>query len=464
MILAAMPSHPAVRNLLAAARDRGLRACWGHERAPVDARRYELRDGVAVVPVSGLLGTDLVSLYLGTHTLALAAALRHAAADPEVRAVVLDIDSPGGQVSMLSDVTAAARAAREAKPLLAYAHGSCCSAAYWLAAGADAVWAAEDAELGSIGVVYAVEDSSAAAERYGVRVHLAGSTPTKGELFDGVPVTEEAMSRLGQQARAYHALFTAAVAQGRGVEPAKVEAWAAGELNPAGPGNPVYIGGHAVSAGLADTVGTLDQAVAEARQLADARASATTPPARAAARAAAQRKATAMTLDELKQQNPEEYEALMADAKARAMEEIEEEKEEEKPDEPAATAAAATFAELDAAIDASVPNRDAVIAEAQRRGLTVVSAQSLAMNRMAKALKASAAVRDVGGGATPAAGNPAAGGPATFPEAVDRLVSGGMSRGQATLEAARRHAKLHREWLVAEHDRAGSQTVPEFAR
>ena len=114
-------------------RDRRLAA-----RAP----QKQPEGGVAVVPLYGVISPrvhDVEGLSTGGGVSAesFAAAMRQLAGDPGVTGIVIDVDSPGGNVAGISEAVEAIREAKQAKPVSAVAHHSAASAAYWLASSAD---------------------------------------------------------------------------------------------------------------------------------------------------------------------------------------------------------------------------------------------------------------------------------------------------------------------------------------
>ncbi len=83
----------------------------------------------------------------------------------DIKAVFLDIDSPGGTVAGTPELAAAVASLNERKPVYAFSSGLMCSAAYWIASQARAIYATPSAQVGSIGVVQAVIDNSAALDK-----------------------------------------------------------------------------------------------------------------------------------------------------------------------------------------------------------------------------------------------------------------------------------------------------------
>lgn len=114
------------------------------------------RGGVAVIPVIGPLfrHANLLTAVCGTTSYELLAQdFNKALNDPNISAIVFDVDSPGGEVNGCSELADMIYNARGKKPILAYASGSCCSGAYWIASACDKIMAADTAIIGSIGVV-----------------------------------------------------------------------------------------------------------------------------------------------------------------------------------------------------------------------------------------------------------------------------------------------------------------------
>jgi len=172
----------------------------------------------------------------------------------DVGAVVIDVDSPGGTVDHVPEVAAEIRAARGRKPIVAVANTLAASAAYWLVSQADEVVVTPSGEAGSIGVYAAHRDMSGALEMAGIKNTLihAGKYKTEGNPFE--PLTDDAREHIQEDVNAFYDLFTADVAQGRGVKQQAVR-------DGYGEGR-VLNAKNAVRDGLADRVETLGEAVA----------------------------------------------------------------------------------------------------------------------------------------------------------------------------------------------------------
>lgn len=172
-------------------------------------------DGIAIVPMTGaMMKGD--SKFGGVSTLRARRALRMAVADPEIDGIMLHIDSPGGTVAGTKELADDVRAAGASKLLYVHADDLIASAAYWVGSQATRLTANATAEVGSIGTLAIVEDTSGAAEMDGVKVHVISTGEFKGAFADGAPVTEAHLADLQQAVDDLNAHFLAGIAAGRG--------------------------------------------------------------------------------------------------------------------------------------------------------------------------------------------------------------------------------------------------------
>lgn len=236
--LALAPS--AVRTLATPA------AMWGwsdDEEEP----GYELVGDLAVISVRGVLMQRGCWWWHGYDTLA--AAFGRALLDGRARAVVLDLDSPGGYVSGLFDAVRRMRAAADAagKPVVAVSNERCYSAAYAVACVADAIVVPDSAGVGSVGVIGTMVSWSAALEAAGVDVRVIVSGAEKADGHPAQPLSDGAVAREQARVDQLAELFFTWVAERRGMARDAVAGLQAG----------VRLGPEAVTAKLADRVGTL---------------------------------------------------------------------------------------------------------------------------------------------------------------------------------------------------------------
>jgi signal peptide peptidase SppA len=173
--------------------------------------------------------------------------------DARIGAIVFDVNSPGGSVTGVDELSKMIYDARGSKPIVAVANHLMASAAYWIGTAADELVVTPSGEVGSIGVFAAHQDVSAAMEKEGVKTTLisAGKYKTEGNPFE--PLTDEAHASIQARVDDYYSMFTKAVARNRGVNVADVRG---------GFGEGRVVGAQqAVSLGMADRVATLDDVI-----------------------------------------------------------------------------------------------------------------------------------------------------------------------------------------------------------
>lgn len=220
---------------------------------PLDnTRTVTKRDGVAVIPVLGPIfrRANLFTQISGaTSVEVLGTDLRTALDDPQIRAILLEIDSPGGEANGVGELADMIYAARGEKPIHAYIGGDGCSAAYWLASAASQVTVSQMADVGCLGVVAAVPDP---AKRSAKEIQFVSSQTPRKRLD---PTTDAGRSAIQTTVDALADVFLGAVARNRGVDVETV-------TTDFGAGG-TFVGQAAVDAGLADRVGSLEHCIAE---------------------------------------------------------------------------------------------------------------------------------------------------------------------------------------------------------
>jgi signal peptide peptidase SppA len=210
---------------------------------------------IAVISVFGIIAqhaaqVDDISGPGGTSTERVTRSFRSAINDPSVKAIVLHIDSPGGNVHGVQALFDEIISARGNKPIVAQVNSLAASAAYWIACACDEIVVTPGGQVGSIGVYGLHRDVSKAADAMGVKFTFisAGKYKVEGNQYE--PLSDEAHQALQEQIDAYYADFTGGVAQGRGVKQADV-------VNGFGEGR-VEKDKKAVKLGMADRVATMD--------------------------------------------------------------------------------------------------------------------------------------------------------------------------------------------------------------
>jgi signal peptide peptidase SppA len=215
---------------------------------------------VAVLPLFGIISHRAsmmgdMSGPGGTSTERFTQQFRGALNDPNVKAIVIDIDSPGGTVDGVAELADEIFKARSKKSITAISDCTMASAAYWIGVSATELVCSPSAMVGSIGVYTSHEDLSKALETDGIGVSLisAGKYKTEGSPY--APLTEDARAAMQSMVDDYYGMFTKAVARGRGVNVSDV-------TGGFGQGRMVSAQ-QAVSLGMADRVATLDQVLSK---------------------------------------------------------------------------------------------------------------------------------------------------------------------------------------------------------
>ncbi len=228
----------------------------------VDSQRYETTGSIAVIPVYGVIAQRMNLLHAfsgGTSTEILSREIKAAVADPDVSAVVLDVDSPGGSVYGVQELGDEIRAAREEKPIVAVANSMAASAAYWIASQASEVVVTPSGDVGSIGVIIEHHDWSEHVGPDGglprVTYITAGEYKAEGNSME--PLSDEALAFYQRRVNEYYEAFVSAVASGRGVSAETV-------LSDFGGGR-IYGAQAALDAGMVDRIDTLDNVIAGLR-------------------------------------------------------------------------------------------------------------------------------------------------------------------------------------------------------
>lgn len=179
-----------------------------------------------------------------------------AEADPRVRAIVLDVNSPGGSVVASAEIH---RALQEAsKPVVTSMGETAASGGYYIACATDAIYARPATITGSIGVRWEIANVEELTRKLGIEI----ISITSGELKDlgspYSPLSEEERAIFQALVDESYDAFVRVVAEGRNLPEEQVRTLADGR---------VFSGLQALELGLVDSLGGLDEAVAHAAEL-----------------------------------------------------------------------------------------------------------------------------------------------------------------------------------------------------
>ena len=209
---------------------------------------------ISVISLSGILMKPQTSMG-GTSTVAARREVRNAAADAEVGAILLRVDSPGGTSAGTDDLAQEVRAAAKKKPVWAYVDDLAASAAVWAISGAANIYANSPTALyGSIGTYQVLYDASAAGEASGEKTILVSTGPLKGLGVYGTKITPEQVAHVQGLVNSLQVSFDTAVQNGRGLSAKELAAVRHGG---------VITAEQAIDAKLIDGIQSINKTIAE---------------------------------------------------------------------------------------------------------------------------------------------------------------------------------------------------------
>jgi len=228
-------------------------------RLMIGGQLVGLKEGVAVIPVKGMIVTgEPPSGFTrppNTYSAEIVRLIEQADANPAVRAMVIRIDSPGGDVVASDEIYQALSQAR--KPVVASMGATAASGGYYISCGADEIFANPNTLTGSIGVISLVPNVQGLLDKIGVKVYVVESGPYK-ESGTFQPFTEKELEIWKGIIGETYDHFVQVVVEGRGLPEQRVRELADGRI---------YTGQQALEAGLIDELGNLPEAVARAGEL-----------------------------------------------------------------------------------------------------------------------------------------------------------------------------------------------------
>ncbi len=187
--------------------------------------------------------------------------IRNARFDDDVKALVLRVDSPGGSMFASEQIYRELKALREAgKPVVVSMSSVAASGGYYIASGADEIWASPTTITGSIGVFAAIPTFQGTLGKLGVNVDGVGTTPLSGDFRLDRELGPAARDILQSGVEHAYDVFLNRVAESRKKTPAEIDGVAQGR---------VWAGSDALARGLVDSLGTFEDAVKAAAKRAD---------------------------------------------------------------------------------------------------------------------------------------------------------------------------------------------------
>ena len=220
-------------------------AGWMDDEEDDDDPGYCVENGVAIVPIEGALMDRAGWWWDGYDEIQQRCEAAHA--DPNVRAVMLDMDSPGGMVAGLFDCMRALRTAKakSGKRCVAWAGSGAYSACYGIASTCDEIAVSDTAGVGSVGVITSLTSYAKMLEENGIDVRVVSSGEEKTDGHGAIPISKGAEARARARVDELAAMFFGEVGAGRsGLTADALTALDGG----------VRYGRAAIAAGLADRV------------------------------------------------------------------------------------------------------------------------------------------------------------------------------------------------------------------
>lgn len=228
--------------------------------------KYEVRDGVAVIPVNGTMvrkPSMFERLFFGISALDdIEAMLSGAATDAAVSSIILNIDSGGGSAMGTPELASLVDSInRDTKPIVTFTSGVMGSAAYYLGAASSEIIASPSAAVGGVGTVITFLDVSRLYEMNGVKreVITNDDSPFKGVGFPGAALSDRHREYLKEIVNESSATFKTHIRTHRT------------KVTDEGMNGKTYGGAKCVKMGLCDTIGGMTDALISARTLAKMR-------------------------------------------------------------------------------------------------------------------------------------------------------------------------------------------------
>ncbi len=217
-----------------------------------DTAAVTMGDSVGVIDIAGTIQYDgTASSPEGLREL-----LQQAEDNPDIKAVVLRVDSGGGVATAGEEMAAYVR--DFSKPVVVSSASINCSAAYEISSQADYIFVNETTAIGAIGTIMQVSDLSGLMDMLGISVDNIASAQSKDSSYGTRPLTDEERAYYQELVDTINATFVRNVADGRGMTVEDVSALATGMQ---------FAGTTAVENGLADEVGIYDDALDKAAEL-----------------------------------------------------------------------------------------------------------------------------------------------------------------------------------------------------
>ena len=218
---------------------------------------YQIINETAIIPIQGVIAKKMnmfSRISGGVSTQLLGRDIQTALSDPNIKGIILDIDSPGGTVDGTQELGDIIFEGRKDKPIIAYSDGMMASGAYWLGSAAQEIYISGDTiHVGSIGVVSTHVDYSEYEKKRGIKTTEVYAGKYKRITSQYEPLSGEGRENIQGEVDYLYSVFVDTVAKHRGVSNQTV-------LDNMADGR-TFIGKQSIEAGLVDGVSTFDKLV-----------------------------------------------------------------------------------------------------------------------------------------------------------------------------------------------------------
>lgn len=222
----------------------------------ISADEYQIVDRVAFIPITGIIikkESPFSVMFGGVGISEISGLFKAAVENPNVDAIVLDIDSHGGTLFGVNELSNSIYKARAKKPIVAYSSGNMAASAYWIGSAADKIILGQTTNAGSIGILLVHNDYSEAEKMAGIKTTYITAGKYKALGNSSEPLSDLGRETYQAQLDYMYKIFIDAVARNRGVTSATVDKNMGDGRN--------FIGQQAVDAGLADRTGRIEDAL-----------------------------------------------------------------------------------------------------------------------------------------------------------------------------------------------------------
>ena len=214
--------------------------------------KVTVTNGVAVIDITGSIvrKPNIISmLFGGTSSSLIKERVRIASADKEIKAILLNVDSPGGDAMGVQEAADAIFEANKTKPVFAHVSGLGASAAFWLASQAGQLSMEKSSQVGSIGAFRVMFDQSKMFEEKGVKPIVIKTGEFKAAGIPGTEITDGQIADAQRMVNAVFSDFKDSVLRGRNMNSQQLDALATGGM---------FTSSEAKESGLVDRVDSIE--------------------------------------------------------------------------------------------------------------------------------------------------------------------------------------------------------------